>query len=153
MIEIIKKRFKYIILILVIIFLDQATKRILISNIDKLIDKSFFIFKLAYVENYGAAFNIFTGNRIFLTLVSIVCSIILIYLTLFRNGFNKIERIGLSLILSGSIGNGIDRILNGFVVDFINLNFIKFPIFNIADISINLGFLILMISIFNIKKK
>ena len=65
MIEIIKKRFKYIILILVIIFLDQATKRILISNIDKLINKSFFIFKLAYIENYGAAFNIFTGNRIF----------------------------------------------------------------------------------------
>ena len=153
MIEIIKKRFKYIILILVIIFLDQTTKRILISNIDELINKSCFIFKLAYIENYGAAFNIFTGNRIFLTLISIVCSIILIYLTLFRNGFNKLERIGLSLILSGSIGNGIDRILNGFVVDFINLNFIKFPIFNIADISINVGFLLLIISIFNIKRK
>ena len=153
MIEIIKKRYKFILLILVILFLDQITKRIIISNIDTLINKSFIIFRLAYVENYGAAFNVFSGNRIFLALISIISSIILIYLTIFRNGFNKLDRIGLSLILGGSIGNGIDRILNGFVIDFIDINGIDFPIFNIADISINLGFFLLIISIFNGNKK
>ena len=153
MILTLKKRFKYIILILVIVFLDQETKRILINNIDTLINKSFIIFRLAYIENYGAAFNIFNGNRLFLSLISIASSIILIYLILFRNTLNKLDRLGLSLILSGTVGNGIDRILHGFVVDFINLNFINFPIFNLADISINIGFILLIISIFNVKRK
>ena len=153
MILTLKKRFKYIILILVIVFLDHETKRILINNIDTLINKSFIIFRLAYIENYGAAFNIFNGNRLFLSLISIASSIILIYLILFRNTLNKLDRLGLSLILSGTVGNGIDRILHGFVVDFINLNFINFPIFNLADISINIGFILLIISIFNVKRK
>jgi len=51
----------------------------------------------------------------------------------------------LSLILAGSIGNGLDRILNGYVVDFIKIKYFDFPVFNIADIVINIGALILII--------
>ena len=54
-------------------------------------------------------------------------------------------------ILGGTIGNGIDRVINGYVIDFINLKFIDFPIFNIADVSINIGFFIILYSL--IKRK
>ena len=53
-----------------------------------------------------------------------------------------------SFLLGGTIGNGFDRIFSGFVIDFINLNYINFPVFNIADISINIGFLLLIYKIF-----
>ena len=59
----------------------------------------------------------------------------------------------MSFILAGSIGNGIDRILNGYVIDFIKIKSIDFPVFNIADIVINIGVLILMISYFRYKNK
>ena len=72
----------------------------------------------------------------------------LIYLILSKNISNKFDLFAYSFILGGTIGNGIDRILKGFVIDFINLNFINFPVFNIADISINIGFIFLLYSIF-----
>ena len=59
----------------------------------------------------------------------------------------------MSFILAGSIGNGIDRILNGYVIDFIKIKYVAFPVFNIADIVINIGVLILMISYFRYKYK
>jgi len=61
---------------------------------------------------------------------------------------SSIDLYSYSFILGGTIGNGIDRILKGFVIDFINLNIINFPVFNIADISINIGFIFLLFSIF-----
>ena len=57
----------------------------------------------------------------------------------------------MSFILAGSIGNGIDRIFNGFVIDFIKIKFIDFPVFNIADMAINIGALFLLISYFRNK--
>ena len=64
------------------------------------------------------------------------------------NTLNLLDLYSYSFILGGTIGNGIDRILKGFVIDFINLNIINFPVFNIADISINIGFIILLSNIF-----
>ena len=100
------------------------------------------------MKNYGAAFNLFSGSRLFLSLISIFFSILLIYLILRKNNLNSFELYSYSFILGGTIGNGIDRIYKGFVVDFINLNIINFPVFNIADISINIGFLFLLYNIF-----
>ena len=62
------------------------------------------------------------------------------------------ELYGYSLILGGTLGNGLDRILNGYVIDFIKLNHINFPIFNIADISINIGFFLILYSLLKIRK-
>ena len=108
----------------------------------------FFLFRFDFVKNYGAAFNLFSGSRIFLSLLSVTCSVVLIYLILRNNISNKFDLFAYSFILGGTIGNGIDRILKGFVIDFINLNFINFPVFNIADISINIGFFFLIYKIF-----
>ena len=131
-----------------IILIDQFTKYLIFYNNKLFIDKYFLLFKLDFVKNYGAAFNIFSGNRIFLSLISIIFSILLIYLILRKNTLNKIDLTSYRFILGGTIGNGIDRILKGFVIDFINLNIINFPVFNIADISINIGFIFLLYNIF-----
>tara|TARA_A100001035_G_C27594350_1_gene413446 strand:+ start:260 stop:634 length:375 start_codon:yes stop_codon:yes gene_type:complete len=117
-------------------------------NYKTFINKNFLLFRLDFVKNYGAAFNIFSGNRIFLSCLSIIFSILLTYIILSKNTLNKYELYSYSFILGGTIGNGIDRILRGFVIDFINLNIINFPVFNIADISINIGFIFLVYSIF-----
>ena len=79
-------------------------------------------------------------------------SIILLYLLLFKNSTKKLELYSYSFILGGTIGNGLDRVIRGFVIDFINLNFINFPVFNIADISINIGFIFLFYSILKNKR-
>ena len=111
------------------------------------------MFRLDFVKNYGAAFNIFSGNRILLSCISIIFSILLTYLILRKNSIHSIDLYSYSFILGGTIGNGIDRIFKGFVIDFINLNIINFPVFNIADISINIGFIFLLYNIFKNNRK
>jgi len=134
-----------------IIIIDQFSKYLMFYNYKTVINKDFIIFRLDFVKNYGAAFNIFSGNRIFLSLISIIFSILLIYLILRKKTLNQFDLFAYSFILGGTIGNGIDRILKGYVIDFINLNIINFPVFNIADISINIGFIFLLYKIFKNK--
>ena len=134
-----------------IIIIDQFTKNYILNNYKIVINQDFLFFRLDYVKNYGAAFNIFSGNRIFLSCISIIISIFLIDLILRKNSSKLLEILSYSFILGGTFGNGIDRILRGFVIDFIDLNFIRFPVFNIADISINIGFILILYSIFKNK--
>ena len=136
------KRLYYLLLSAVIFISDQVSKNIISANYNSLLNLDFILFDLDYVKNFGAAFNLFSGNRIFLSIVSFVITIILIYLILYKNNLNKIELFSYSFILGGTIGNGIDRIIKGYVIDFINLKFINFPVFNIADISINIGLIV-----------
>jgi len=131
-----------------IVLVDQFTKFLMSYNNKLFINKDFLFFKLDFVKNYGAAFNIFSDSRIFLSFIIILFSILLIYLIFRKNPLNSFDLYSYSFILGGTIGNGIDRIYKGFVVDFINLNFINFPVFNIADISINIGFVLLLYKIF-----
>jgi len=152
MINKIQKKIYFLSLSIFIILIDQFTKYLMFYNKKLFINKDFLLFKLDFVKNYGAAFNIFSGSRIFLSLISIIFSILLIYLIFRKNSLNSIDLYSYSFILGGTIGNGIDRIYRGFVVDFINLNIINFPVFNIADISINIGFIFLLYSIFKNKR-
>ena len=131
-----------------IVLIDQLTKYLMFYNKKLFINKDFLLFKLDFVKNYGAAFNTFSGSRTFLSLISIFFSILLICLIFRKNTLNSLDLYSYSFILGGTIGNGIDRIFKGFVVDFINLNIISFPVFNIADISINIGFIFLLYNIF-----
>jgi len=131
-----------------IVLIDQFTKYLIFYNHKIFLNKDFLLFKLDFVKNYGAAFNIFSGSRVFLSLISIFFSILLTYLIFRKNTLNSFDLYSYSFILGGTIGNGIDRIYKGFVVDFINLNIINFPVFNISDISINIGFIILLYNIF-----
>ncbi len=148
MINNIKTKLYFSCLSFFIVLVDQFTKYLIFYNKKLFINKDFLIFKLDFVKNYGAAFNIFSGNRVFLSFISIFFSILLIYLILRKNTLNSLDLYSYSFILGGTIGNGIDRIYKGFVVDFINLNIINFPVFNIADISINIGFVFLLYNIF-----
>ena len=151
--SLLKRKYKnFFITIVFIILLDQFTKYILSINYEYFLNKNLIIFSLRYIRNYGAAFNIFDGNRIFLSSVSILSSIILIYFIFFKESLNSINRYGLSFILAGSLGNGIDRVIRGYVIDFIDLKMFDFPIFNIADISINIGCIILLFNYFKYKK-
>ena len=148
MINKVKTKFYFLSLSIVIIFIDQITKQFVLNNAKTIVNKDFILFKLDFIKNYGAAFNILSGSRIFLSLISVIFSIFLIYLILRNDSSIFLDYYAYSCILGGTIGNGIDRITNGFVVDFINLNIITFPVFNIADIFINVGFFLLLCRIF-----
>jgi len=148
MINKIQTKLYFLCLSIFIILIDQSSKYLIFYNHKIFLNKDFLLFKLDFVKNYGAAFNIFSGSRVFLSLISIIFSILLIYLIFRKNTLNSFDLYTYSFILGGTIGNGIDRIYKGFVVDFINLNFINFPVFNIADISINIGFIFLLYNIF-----
>ena len=148
MINKIQTKIYFLSLSIFIVLIDQFTKYLMFYNKKLFINKDFLLFKLDFVKNYGAAFNIFSGSRIFLSLISILFSILLIFLIFRKNTLNSLDLYSYSFILGGTIGNGIDRIYKGFVIDFINLNIINFPVFNIADISINIGFIFLLYNIF-----
>jgi len=144
----IKTKLYFVSLSIFIVLIDLFTKYLMLHNKKIFVNKDFLLFKLDFVKNYGAAFNILSGSRVFLSLISIIFSILLIYLIFRKNTLNSFDLYSYSFILGGTIGNGIDRIFRGFVVDFINLNIINFPVFNIADISINIGFFFLLYNIF-----
>ena len=144
-------RFKYLIVISILCFLDQYSKIYISLNIDKLINKDLLILTIEYIRNYGAAFNILSGSRLFLSLISIISTIILMYLIFIRED-KRINKYGLSFIVAGSIGNGVDRIFYGYVIDFIKIKFVDFPVFNIADIAINIGILVMIINYFRYRR-
>ena len=148
MINNIQTKLYFLSLSIFIILIDQFTKYLMFYNYKLFINKDFLLFKLDFVKNYGAAFNLFSGSRLFLSFISIIFSIFLIYLILRNKNLQALDLYSYSFILGGTIGNGIDRILKGYVIDFINLNIINFPVFNIADISINIGFIFLVYNIF-----
>ena len=151
MINNIQIKLYFFFLSIIIVVLDQVTK-FLIFNYKLILNKDLILFKIDIVKNYGAAFNIFSGSRIFLSIISFSFSIILSYLILKEKPPSFLNLYSYSFILAGTIGNGIDRIFRGFVIDFINLNIINFPVFNVADISINIGFIFILYSLFKKNK-
>ena len=153
MLNIIYNRFYFILFSTIIVLIDQLSKLIISLYSKQLINRDFIIFTLDDVRNFGAAFNLFSGSRIFLSIVSITITIFLIYLILNKKIINNINLFSYSFILGGTIGNGIDRISKGYVIDFINLNFIEFPVFNIADISINVGLVLIIYDFIKYKRK
>lgn len=119
------------------LFIDQISKYIIILNME--IQQSIKIignfFHLTYVRNYGAAWNIFDGNKIFLIIVGIG-SLFLIYNYFLKNQhLTKYQTILYGVLMGGILGNLIDRITWGFVIDFLDFNIFgyKFPVFNLAD--------------------
>jgi len=143
-------KLNYLVIIVLLSVIDQLSKIYINTNFYKLLNKDFAILTLDFVRNYGAAFNMFSGSRVFLSLISVISAVILSYF-IFIGENKRVNKYALSFILAGSIGNGIDRIFNGYVIDFIKIKFIDFPVFNIADIVINIGALILVLTYFKYK--
>ncbi|MGM9876288.1 MAG: signal peptidase II [Bacilli bacterium] len=146
-----------IILSIIFIIIDQLSKIIIVNNLtnNKSIEviKSFFY--LTYTNNKGAAFSILTGRRILLILVALIVIGVLIYYVRKNKIEGKVNKIALSLVIGGSIGNLIDRILRGAVVDFIDVKIFgyNFPIFNLADTFIVIGVFLLIIEMFRKEHK
>ena len=111
------------------------------------------VFHFTYVINTGAAFSFFRGQVEILRWISLIVSLLLIAFVWFTPRLTLLEQLGYGFILSGAIGNGIDRFLFGYVVDFLDFRLINFPIFNLADVFINLGVLLLLITSFTTPQK
>lgn len=97
------------------------------------------VFHLTYVENRGAAWSLFEESGGFLRWISLIVSLVLMAYAIWGPRQGRWEQAGYGLILAGAVGNGIDRFVSGYVVDFFNFTLIQFPVFNVADIAINIG--------------
>jgi signal peptidase II len=106
------------------------------------------VFHFTYVTNTGAAFSLFSGNVESLRWLSLGVSLALIALACWGPTLNFWERLGYGCILGGAMGNGIDRFILGYVVDFLDFRLINFPVFNLADVFINVGIISLLIATF-----
>lgn len=140
--------FYYIIAILLII-IDQISKWLIVQNFDlyegKVLIPGFF--SLFYIQNKGAAWGIFEGKMIFFYIITILVVGYLVYTFHKYPIKSKLVGYSFSLILAGAIGNFIDRLLNGFVVDMFRLDFINFPIFNVADVCLTIGVALMIIHV------
>lgn len=105
------------------------------------------VFHFHYLSNYGAAWGIFSGKQVFLiALTSVIIIAMILYIRkLPRTIWGNWARVAFVLIISGAIGNLIDRISLGYVRDFLYFILINFPIFNVADILVVVGVGILMV--------
>ena len=139
-----KKRIPMAILAIIILTaLDQLVKHLISTNFQvgqtrKIIDG---VFQLNYVQNRGAAWGSFSGKIVFLL------AAIYVYIRLAGNQEKKYTplRISLVFLISGAVGNMIDRVARGYVVDMFDFCLINFPVFNVADIFVTCSFIVIVI--------
>lgn len=106
------------------------------------------VFHITYVVNTGAAFSLFPGGVTWLRWLSLLVGVGLMVYAWFGPNWQRWEQAGYGFILSGALGNGIDRFVLNKVVDFLDFRLIQFPIFNFADVFINVGIICLVIAAF-----
>ena len=140
-------------LICFIVLIDQISKNYIYQNkvqYDNIVSVIEGILNFTYVENTGIAFGIFSdfdGLKVVFIVVPILITLYLFSLLNNKEFQNPFSHISLLLIISGAIGNIIDRIFRGYVIDFIQFDIDIFPyIFNIADSSVTIGLLLLLYS-------
>ncbi len=139
-----------IIFIFALIAIDQVTKYLALRFLKPqgsitIIEN---IFSLTFVENRGAAFGIFQGKTTILSIITTIITIFIIYFYIKLPKEPKIYswlRFSLILIISGAIGNLIDRVGRKYVIDFFHATFIDFPVFNMADIYVVVGSILMAI--------
>ena len=132
------------ILSIFIILLDQVTK--LIVRIYLKEEEPYAIiehvFNFTYIKNPGMAFGIQIGSDSFFTIFTSIASLIILYLLYKLRSQEFSVQLALALIFAGAIGNLFDRIIYGKVIDFIDIELIRWPVFNIADIAVTVGMVI-----------
>lgn len=130
----------YGVIIFLSVLIDQLVKWWTVSNIDlyETILKNP-ILSLTHIRNNGAAWSILEGKMWFFVIITIIALLILPYLLYKYRMETKWLTVGLSLIIGGTIGNFIDRVRLGYVVDMFQVEFFHFPIFNFADVSLVIG--------------
>ena len=134
-----------VILALGVLILDRVSKWLTVQYVKPIgsypVIKD--VFHFTYVENRGAAWGILQNGRwIFVGVTAVVCAAIIVFLIREKN-ITLLLRVSLSVLLGGAIGNLIDRVLYGYVVDMIHVKFIDYPVFNIADSATVIGTILL----------
>lgn len=140
-----------IIIMGLLIGLDQITKYFAVLNLKdkpaiKIIDR---VFELHYLENRGAAFGMLQNQKLMFVVIACIMMVVVCYVLLKIPEERKyaVLKICMLLVGAGAIGNLIDRLANGFVVDFFYFVLIDFPIFNVADIYVTISCILLIITI------
>ncbi len=131
-----------------IVGLDQWTKALTVAGMElyQQVEALPGLFHLTYVQNTGAAFSSFQGARWMFVAVFLVFTLALLWEWRKQSlGFTALEWWCLAAVYGGGLGNVIDRIRLGYVVDMIALDFIRFPVFNVADCFITCGSIALMV--------
>ena len=141
----------YIIVLTMILVGDQITKQIISTTIKErdgiAIIQDFFYF--TYTKNFGGAWSILEGQMWLFYIVTVIAIVSIYHYFIQTKKHEELTRFGLVLVLAGALGNFIDRLLFGYVRDFIHFQFksFEFPIFNIADIAITIGIMFVLFEI------
>lgn len=136
---------------IICLLLDQLTKLFVTNNL--VLNNSYTIinnfFNITLVHNDGAAWSILSGNRILLIFISLIALFIIYFLFLKNKELKKIETLIYGMLIGGIIGNLIDRILYGYVIDFFEFKIFNYnyPVFNIADCCIVIAAILLIIDV------
>ena len=135
----------YLILSILFVIVDQVVKMWIVNNfsLHDGMELTNGLLSILYVRNTGAAWGMFEGKMVFFYLITAVAVGTLLYLMFKEKGKSKLLLTAYSLILAGAVGNFIDRIRLGYVVDMFKFEFIDFPIFNVADICLTIGVIFL----------
>ena len=140
---------KIIIYSFFIVLLDQVSKFLMLSILGFERSKNIIpnLLNFTLVKNKGAAFSLFSNSTNILTIISILVSLLLIAIILKNPPKSFWNLLGLAYLLGGTMGNGIDRLFRGYVLDFLELIPVNFPIFNLADVTINIAIVCFLIDI------
>ena len=134
-----------IVLVIVLLGIDLLLKYLVSTYLTtvNIIDN---FFSLTYVLNDGAAFSLFASRIYLLILIALICLFFIIY-ELKNNLDDKVLSIGYSLVLAGLLGNFLDRLIDGYIIDYLSFKILgyNYPIFNFADILIVVGIIVVII--------
>ena len=143
-----KNFLKFAIFAVLIVILDQISKYFTVANIALYETIPFIpgVLSLTYVRNIGAAFSALQGQQWLFAIVFVLFTVLILW-EYFKKpmGFDTFERWLIAAIYGGGLGNMIDRVRLGYVVDMIKTDFISFPVFNVADCFITCGSILLMV--------
>ncbi len=127
---------------------DQITKYLVVANIPLYGEVPFIpdVLHLTYVQNTGAAFSMLQGMQWLFAVIFLLLTVLLFW-EYFKSPlpFTRLERLCIAAVYGGGLGNMIDRVRLGYVVDMIETRFIQFPIFNVADCFITCGSILLLV--------
>jgi signal peptidase II len=138
----------FFILVSLIILIDRVTKDYMIK------ESCFFLFCIKPSINFGASFGLFSGLTLLLIIIAVIVLLLILYFYFIANKkINNLVTIALILLFAGTLSNLIDRILFGYILDWLTFSFMSFPAFNLADVSNIIGALLLVIFLFQKKNK
>ena len=143
-------------IVIVVMMIDQFTKQLVatyeVGDIISVLIPGALQFTL--VHNTGAAWGMFGDwTNGFIVVALIVCIFIVCFLFFNSNNTNTLTVVACALLFSGGLGNALDRFLNGYVIDMIQVTFIDYPVFNVADCAITIGVILLIVDMLFLNKR